>query len=62
MVAVHLAGVAELADAQELGFHVCRVSNLLTDPQHPTAFISGNFFPLSPLLILAHSSSSFGYR
>src|SRR5437773_8016579 len=33
------AGVAELADAQDLGFRVSRVSNLLTDTQQSTAFI-----------------------
>jgi hypothetical protein len=31
--------VAELADAQDLGFRVSRVSNLLTDTQQSTAFI-----------------------
>src|SRR5271163_1210722 len=34
------AGVAELADAQDLGFHVSAVSNLLTDARHYTRFIS----------------------
>jgi len=56
------AGVAELADAQDLGFHVSRVSNLLTDTRHYTAFIASNLFPLSTVLILAHVCSSFGYR
>jgi hypothetical protein len=47
-------GVAKLADAQDLGFHVSRLSNLLTDIQHYTALIDGNFLPLSSLLVLAH--------
>src|ERR1700676_928717 len=34
-----LAGVAELADAQDLGFRVTAVSNLLTNTQQPTVFI-----------------------
>jgi hypothetical protein len=33
------AGVAQLADAQDLGFCVSRVSKLLTDAQHSTRFI-----------------------
>jgi hypothetical protein len=58
----HSAGVAELADAQDLGFHVSRASSLLIYTQHYTAFIASNLFLLSPLLILAHPWASFGYR
>jgi len=49
--------MAELAEAQDLGFHVSRVSNPLTYTQHYTAFIASILFPLSPLLILAHVCS-----
>jgi len=56
------AGVAELADAQDLGFNVTRASNLLTDTQHYTALSMDSFVAVAKLRFPAHSFSSLGYR
>lgn len=56
------AGVAELADAEDLGFHVSQDSRLLTDAQHSAGFIRASGATVSNLRSFAHSCSSFGYR